>query len=688
MQFLAPLFLAGLAALAIPLLIHLTHRERETPVRFPSLMFLRRIPYRARRRQRIRHWLLFLLRVAAVALVTTAFARPLLRGVATAAPGEAQARDVVILADRSMSMGYGDRWQRAVAGARSVLDGLAPDDRATVVLFADRAEVVGPTDERATLVAVLEGARPLPAATRFGAAFRLAADLLDASDLPRREVVLVTDLQRSGAGDIESSRLPGGTSLAVVNVAAEPDAGNLAVTGVMMEQGRGAERGRLVMSARIANTGPDDVRGVRVTLEMNAVSLRTLSVDVPARATVPVAFPAVAAPTGAVRGRVVVAADRLPADDAFHFVAKPVEPVRVLLLDARGSGNAASLYLERALAIGSQPPFTVEVRRDPPPTATLDGYDLVIVNDVPLGGSAAALRRYVEGGGGLLAILGRDGGRGFASAMPELVAAVGRPVDRLADGGAALSILAFDHPVFEAFRAPRSGDFSTARFFRYQRLEAGGAASTLARFDDGAPALLEVAVGSGRAIAMATDLGTAWNDLPLQPVFLPLVQRVARYLADWAEEPISYTAGTALDLAWLAERVEATSEIAVDVPSGRTTVLRVDGSAMHLDEAGFYTVRPGPSASAGSLLAVNPPIAESDLDAIDQEELVAAVTAPPGGDGAATATPRAPRGASELERRQALWWYLVLMVGIVLAVETVLANRRPGEATIVASGGS
>lgn len=687
MQFLAPFFLAGLAALAIPVLIHLTHRERETPVRFPSLMFLRRIPYRARRRQRIRHWLLFLLRAAAVALITTAFARPLLRGVATAGPGETQAREVVVLVDQSMSMGYGDRWQRAVAGARSVLDGLGPDDRAAVVLFGDRADVIGPTDQPATLVAAMQEAQPLPSATRFGAAFRVAADVLEASELPRREVVLVTDLQRSGAQDIESSRLPSGTALAVVNVAAEADAGNLAVTGASMEQGRGAERGRLLVSARIANTGADDVRGVPVTLEMNGAALRTLSVDVPARATVPVAFPAVAAPTAAVRGRVVLGGDRLRADDAYHFVAAPVQPVRVLLLEARGPQNSGSLYLERALAIGSQPPFAVETRRELPPATTLDDYDVVIANDASVGG-AGSLRRYLERGGGLLAILARDGGRGFASAMPELVTAVGPPVDRLVDGGAALSVLAFDHPIFEAFRAPRSGDFSTARFFRYRRIEAGSTAITLARFDDGAPALLEVAVGSGRAIAVATDLGTEWNDLPLQPVFLPLVQRMTRYLADWAEEPIAYTAGTALDLGWLAERVGATTEIAVDAPSGRTTVMNVGGSALRLDEAGFYTVRAGPSASAGTLVAVNPAIAESDLQAIDQEELVAAVTALPAGDGPGTASPRGPRGASELERRQALWWYLLLIVGMVLALETVLANRRPGEATIAASGGS
>ena len=44
MSFLAPLFLAGLAALAIPVLIHLIQRERKNVVKFPSLMFVRRIP--------------------------------------------------------------------------------------------------------------------------------------------------------------------------------------------------------------------------------------------------------------------------------------------------------------------------------------------------------------------------------------------------------------------------------------------------------------------------------------------------------------------------------------------------------------------------------------------------------------------------------------------------------------------
>src|SRR5450759_4342398 len=140
MSFLAPAFLIGLAAVAIPVLIHLIQRERKTIVAFPSLMFLRRIPYQSVRRRKVRHWLLLAVRAAAVMLVVAAFARPFLRQGAIASAAAGGAREVVILLDQSASMGYGDHWQRARDAARQAIDRLGPDDRGTLVLFASNAE--------------------------------------------------------------------------------------------------------------------------------------------------------------------------------------------------------------------------------------------------------------------------------------------------------------------------------------------------------------------------------------------------------------------------------------------------------------------------------------------------------------------------------------------------------------------
>src|SRR5436309_15196842 len=128
MGFVAPLLFAGLVAVAIPIFIHLIQRERKRVVEFPSLMFLRRIPYQSVRRRRIRHWPLLLLRAAAIALIVAAFARPFLRQSAVANAVTGGAREVVILLDQSASMGYGDHWVRAQEAARGVVRGLGQDD--------------------------------------------------------------------------------------------------------------------------------------------------------------------------------------------------------------------------------------------------------------------------------------------------------------------------------------------------------------------------------------------------------------------------------------------------------------------------------------------------------------------------------------------------------------------------------
>src|SRR5919201_844671 len=144
MSFLAPLFLAGLTALAIPVIIHLINRERREVVHFPSLMFLQRIPYRSVRRQKLRHILLLALRCLALAVVIMAFARPFVRRPAATGAGGVGARELVLLVDRSYSMGAADHWSRAQSAARRAVSTLRPNDRATIVAFDNQASAVTP----------------------------------------------------------------------------------------------------------------------------------------------------------------------------------------------------------------------------------------------------------------------------------------------------------------------------------------------------------------------------------------------------------------------------------------------------------------------------------------------------------------------------------------------------------------
>src|SRR3954463_540600 len=124
MNFLFPAFLVGLAALAVPVVLHLRHREKDKPQIFPSLMFLEQLPIRTAERRRITDWPLLLLRALALLLLVLGVARPFTSG-RRSATGRAAARTVVVLLDRSLSMSHRDVWPAALDSARQVVNALS-----------------------------------------------------------------------------------------------------------------------------------------------------------------------------------------------------------------------------------------------------------------------------------------------------------------------------------------------------------------------------------------------------------------------------------------------------------------------------------------------------------------------------------------------------------------------------------
>ncbi|HET9983539.1 MAG TPA: BatA domain-containing protein [Longimicrobiales bacterium] len=671
LAFLAPAFLAGLLALGIPLVLHLIQRERKDSVPFPSLMFLQRVPHKSVRRRRIRDWPLLVLRCLAIALVVSAFARPFLNRPGAIGPAAAPAREVVVLLDRSYSMGYGDRWTRARAAARQAVDALRPADRASLVLFDDEATaVVQASADRARLRAALHAATVGAGATRYAPALKLAQSVLEGSRLPRREVVLVSDFQRRGWDGDPTVRLPAGTRVSPVDVGSTPT-NDLSVAAVELRRESVAGRERVTVRARIANRGAAAVRALPVTLELDGRPVQDVTSTAPGNGVASVAFRPVTLEDRPVRGTVRLPADALQADDAFHFVLSPAQGIGVLVVEGAGSRSDASLYLRRALAVTDAAPFRVDVAPARAlATSNLSGYRVVVLNDAafPAGEAGRRLRAFVEAGGGLVVALGdRSADAGWALAEGAA------PLRDRTEGAGAIGAVEYGHPVFEVFRAAHSGDFGTARFFRYRQLTAPAGVRVLARLDDGSPLLVERPVGKGRALVWASTLDTYWNDLPLRPVYLPFVHRLIRY-ASGVHEPAAWaTVGQTLDAASL-DRTAAEAGAVVLTPSGRRIDLKAAAPVLRLDEAGFYEVRRAADPlRAGHPAAANVDPAEADPARVDPAELVSAVTAPGGAPVARRDEPLAP---AELEKSQAPWWYLLVVGFLLLAVETTLSNRR------------
>lgn len=682
MSFLTPLFLLGLAGIAVPVIIHLIQRERKNVVHFPSLMFLQRIPYQSVRRRRIRNWPLLLLRLAALALIVAAFARPFLRRQALAAAAAGGAREVVVLVDRSYSMAYGDRWARATAAAQRAIGAVGQADRASIVFFSSGADVaLRSASDHGRLEAAVTTARPGSGATRYGPALKLAGSITSESSLPRREVVLISDFQRTGWQGAEGVRLPDGVGLTAVSVG-DAETANVSVTPVSMQRSTFSEQDRVTVTGGAVNHGPKAISNLEIVLELNGRPVQTEHLNIEPNGSASVSFTPFSPAANGTRGTVRIAADALPLDNTFHFVVAPKQPVRVLILERPGSARDASLYLARALSLGEEPAFDVAVKSiDGLTQDDLQRAGVVILNDTPVAQlTAERLGAFVTGGGGLLVAAGERSAWPAASAAVAnvLPAAPGQMVDRTQGISGRLGALEYGNPIFEPFRAARSGDFSSARFYSYRSVVPVKDAQIVARFDDGAPALLERRVGNGRVLMWTSSLDLEWNDLPLKSVFLPFVHRMATSLAAYRDTPSWLTVGEVLEPARPAAVpgvARPVSPRVVLTPSGERVALDGEGpDVLELTEQGFYEVRAqGRDAAPALTVASNLDLAESDLSPMDPNDVVAGATGRAGG--AAAAGANATPTDQDQERNQRLWWYLLFAGIVILAVETLIGNR-------------
>jgi len=237
--------------------------------------------------------------------------------------------------------------------------------------------------------------------------------------------------------------------------------------------------------------------------------------------------------------------DGLPGDDARWIVLEVPERIEVLLLgtgmddDGPGSARHADLALAPRSAGDRAPAVPFRVRYAPRLDAeSLAGKRVAIVTGLlrPGDDQASLLERFVRDGGSLLVFAG-DGvdlaalseklHRGGSGVLPCALASRSH-----APEGIHPTDVAVDHPALSIFADPEEGDLSRITVRRWTRCaDLTEGAAVLARLSGGDPWIIEKASGRGRTIIVSTSASPDDSDLPLGPLFVPLLHRLARYLA-------------------------------------------------------------------------------------------------------------------------------------------------------------
>jgi hypothetical protein len=622
MSFLTPLYLAGAALVALPIILHLLRRDVAPPVPFTAVSLLRKTPVDRTRTHRLRDILLLLARVAALLLLAASFARPYLAG----APSTG--RTTVIAVDRSFSMAAPARFERARALAREAID-QAQGDRVALVAFDDRAEVVSAAGTAADARAALAALAPGAGSTRYAAVFDKATELLQ--DEAHGRLIVVSDLQKSGF-DEDSATLPEGIDLQVRDAGAETS--NLSVTNASID------RHRLVATVRNFGARPRTT-DVRVTADDRLLPAK--HVTIPPGEAADVAFD-VAADVHQLKAA-IDDADGYGADNERFALAETRTLPRILIVGG-GPVLTNGFYFSRALLAEAEdgPDFSVDTLTGAafaalPIERVREQSVVVLLSTHGLDRRVGeTLKSFLAAGGGLFIAAGQDVDATIVSTLLGWEPALA-PRDMRNAGVLAATDLR--HPVLRPFDAV-AANFGQVMFDRAWQIDSSPEWRVVARYTNGGTALAERASGSpagtaGRILLFTSDVDRKWNDFPLNPAFVPFAQEVARYLG--ARPPAIST------------------YLVADVPAG-------------LPARPGLVSRPGPAPAGNRTLAVNVDPRESSVERVNPIEFQKMVTR-----GAGASQPRAVRLATQTEGQQNYWRYGLMLMLAALVVEAFVGSR-------------
>lgn len=704
LSFLAPMLLGGAALVAVPVVLHMMMRQKPVKREFPALRFLKARVIANRRRLRLNHLLLLVARMAALALLALAMARPVLRNAGWLADAEGPVAAVLVF-DTAPRMELREanrtRLEQAVTLAKKLFDKLPLTSKVAIIDTAGSPVAFAPTMAAAvTRVGRLAVATP---STTLGSAVSEGLRLLETSELPRRELYVFTDCSRGALASmspIAEGDVPADTSLLWIDVGATA-ATNCAIDAVDLSADRLSAGTPLVVTAATSRSGPAITRGVAVEM-LGADGRYVRRAEKPVAwkpdVTGEVSFEITGLAPGTQQGRVViVGSDDLPADDIRAFTIDVGAPSRVLVA-APAPAERTGMFIVQALAPAvlqkaGRARFDAQLvdvgKLD---AAAWDGYEaMVVVDPPPLADRTwEQLREWVATGRALVVWLGPRAGtaeRFNTEAGRQLLGGGLVRVWRTPGDANYLAPTALDHPMLAAFRRVGDAvpwqDFPVERHWEFAPHEQERAATAIVSYRNGLPAILEHRVGEGTVlivttpVSQAADDPDAWNMLAtgFEPwPFVILANEMLLHAIDNADDR-NITAGEAAvihvargDINSVFVRTPAGDEVPVAVDPRRGTVTVTDTRV-----TGNYVLRSGGQTGGFAKgFSANLDPAATDFIRVAPEPLAAVLGA----------GHRLARTEADLVRDVALgrvgtelFGWLILVAACAMAIDWILANR-------------
>lgn len=536
MQFLYPGFLLALAALAIPIIIHLFHFRRFKKVYFTNVRFLKEVKEETSNRSRLRNLLVLLMRLLALSFLILAFAQPFLSRDEDLQQGE---KAVSIFVDNSFSMSALTSdlalLDKARQRAREVVDAFGEEDRFQILTmdFEGRHQRLVSKDDAYSLIDEIEVS---PAVRTLSEVLNRQQQALNQAAGRASETYIISDFQRSITDIDNYSDTTRELTLVPLRAVQEK---NISIDSAWFDAPVQMINQTNPLIVEVRNYSNEDAENIRLSITYEGQNKPVGTLSVPARSSVRDTVNITIGQTGFQEARLQITDFPVQFDDIYYFTFEVAEQLNVLTIQEDNPNR----YLQAAFS--SMPIFRpVAQRSQNLDYSSFSSYQLIVLDDLITisSGLAAELTEFVRNGGNLLV-------------FPNQRAEVGTYKPFLS-GMNANEIMFFDTTA-RSVSEINTEEFIFRDLFEGQRRNLKLPATTgnfrltdysdrpaevLLRYRDGRPFLAKHTLGAGKMYLCTAPLDENTNDLVRNgEIFVPMLLKMAISSGD--EDRIAYTIG-------------------------------------------------------------------------------------------------------------------------------------------------
>ncbi len=661
MTFLNPFLLVGLAAAAIPIIIHLLNLRKLKTVEFSSLQFLKELQKTKMRRVKIKQWLLLALRTLLILALVFAFARPALRGSLLGSVGTHAKTTSVILLDDSPSMNVrnerGVLFTQARDAAAHIVEMMREGDEAYLVRLSEigRTETFSAAHSADVLKTALAGMQPAQSTTSYRDALAVAARLLAESNNFNQEVYLLTDgqgTQFSLPSEVaDTLRLFSDRTRLFIAEVASPARNNTAITDVTVTSRIISPDKPVGVQVVIRNFGAAAIVNGLMSIYLDGIRVVQQTIDVPAQGSVTTSVSAIPKRRGAIPGYVQIEDDALEIDNTRSFIVHVPTDLAVLFV---GPEESDVRLPHLALTLDGDSLGRSAFRTRTIPESQLSSTDIARFDAIVLCGvkdfsptEAERITSFMRAGGGIILFPGNESDLDNYNSdlfknldIPPLV---GMPTGNVPDQSSYVTFSNVDlaHPLFSGLFESQSGGkqvpaaLESPHVYRNVTPANGETGQSVIMLSNGAGFLTEYHVGSGRMLLFSVEAGLSWSDFPVKGLFVPLLHRSVLYLAAQNQLPPTFVVGESMKLAVRIQAGEQRASYLLRSPGGIEEkvipgMFSASGVALFTSsfatETGVYELRRQPEQenqrqNVLQAVAVNLNPNESDLHRVSKDDL-------------------------------------------------------------------